>query len=139
MLEVQAGKLTAREAAERLGITPKHYYRLEEKMLAGAREAARPGKRGRKKKEVDPRLGELEERLRKGERERELQRLRLCELEETNQRLRERASVPAGKKNRRSGRSTGSPRAPLFGGLQAEGPGPGGTGNSGGQSGASAL
>jgi transposase len=54
IMKVQAGLLTATDAAAVLGISRKTYYEMENKALMGLMEALEPGKTGRPKKDKDP-------------------------------------------------------------------------------------
>lgn len=120
VMRVEVGQLTVREAAKALGISPKHFYRLETKVMAAALLAATPGKRGRKSRAVDPRIAALEERVRKAEREKELLQIRAKDLEEVNAEI--QSSVlgrEPGEKNRRR-------RPKVSAGVQADGPANGG-------------
>jgi hypothetical protein len=82
VMQVQRGQMSADEAAEALGIARGHYYRLEEKILRAALEAATPKKRGRKAIAADPKVVSLEGRLKEAQRERELLQIRVRHLEE---------------------------------------------------------
>lgn len=120
VMQVQLGLLTVREAAKALGISPKHFYRMEAKVMAAALSAATPAKRGRKAKRPDPKIAELQERLRIAEREKELLEIRAKDLEEVNAEMKSRVlGQGPGEKNRRR-RSTVSP------GVQADGAAAGG-------------
>lgn len=120
VMQVQLGLVTVREAAKALGISPKHFYRMEAKVMAAALSAATPGKRGRKAKRVDPKIAQLEERLRLTEREKELLQIRAKDLEEVNAEMKSRVlgQGPGGKNRRR--------RATVSLGVQADGATPGG-------------
>lgn len=106
--EVQAGLKTVREAARELGISTKHYYRVEEKVCRAVAQALTPRARGRPPKpEADARLAGLETELRKSRRERELLELRVKDLEELDGTLRRGILTNAGEKKAR----TRAPRA----------------------------
>lgn len=131
ILSVLEGRLSAAEAAEALALTPKHFYRLEEKVLAAALAAATPAKPGPKPQEKDPHLQELEDQLARMRRERELLDLKLAELEERNRNLKaQKAALEGGKKKRRSVRRF--TRESLRSRVQAAGADGGGTGANGG-------
>lgn len=82
VLQVQRGLMSVGEAAKALGIARGHYYRLEEKILRAALAAATPKKRGRKAIAADPKVVDLEGRLKETERERDLLQIRVRHLEE---------------------------------------------------------
>jgi transposase len=54
ILQVQAGKLTAKEAARQMGVSRKTYYEWEKRALAGMAEALSNGKSGRPGTPRDP-------------------------------------------------------------------------------------
>ncbi len=122
VMKVQNGLLSAAEAAQELGLTVRHYYRIEEEMLRAALGAVTPEKPGPKKPEVDPVKAELEERLRAGDRERELLKIKLEHLEQIQKEMVARGiGVERGKKVSR-GRGKGKARVAIQGGVQADGP-----------------
>ena len=69
IVQVQGGKLTVKEAAERLGVSRKTYYQWERRALQGMMQALQDKESGRPSKQPDEqtqamqkRLAELEER-----------------------------------------------------------------------------
>ena len=88
VMAVAHGLVTVTEACRSLGISRNHYYRLEERFLASAIEWMKPRKPGPKVVPVDPRLAELDEKLRQSQRERELLELKVKELESVNEAVR---------------------------------------------------
>ena len=54
ILQVQSGLLTAQEAARKLGVSRKTYYKWEKRALASMMEALNAQRCGRPKKRVDP-------------------------------------------------------------------------------------
>lgn len=122
VMKVQMGLLSAAEAAQELGLTVRHYYRIEEEMLRAALGAVTPEKPGPKKPTVDPIQAALEEKLRLGDRERELLKIKVQHLEEIQREMTARAiGLERGKKV--AGRSPkGKPRPKVQGRLQADGP-----------------
>ena len=121
VMKVQNGLLSATEAAQELGLTVRHYYRIEEEMLRAALGAVTPEKPGPKKPDVDPVKAELEEKLRAGDRERELLKIRLQHLEEIQKEMVARGiGVERGKKVAR-GRSKGKARVEVQGRVQTDG------------------
>src|SRR5574339_57167 len=82
VMKVQNGLLSAAEAAQELGLTVRHYYRLEEEMLRAALGAVTPEKPGPKKVDVDPVQAEMEEKLKASDRERELLKIKVQHLEQ---------------------------------------------------------
>src|SRR3972149_2348538 len=71
-------------------VLPGHGAGLGARGVARALAAATPGRRGRKVRRVDPKVADLEERLRKAEREKELIPIRARDLEEMNAEIRSR-------------------------------------------------
>jgi transposase len=63
ILEVQAGRLTATAAAQRLGVSRKTYYQWEQRALAGLLQALTDRPAGRPATVVDPQKTKLEERV----------------------------------------------------------------------------
>lgn len=104
VMKVQLGQSTVEEIARQLGLSRMQYYRVEMAMLRAALEAVTPKKRGRKPKVVDSKMGEVLEKLRASERERELLAIRAKELERVNGEMRRRAIGANGGKKRRRGR-----------------------------------
>lgn len=105
VMKVQLGQSTVEEIARQLGLSRMQYYRVEMAMLRAALEAVTPKKRGRKPKVVDPKMGEVLERLRASEREKELLAIRAKELERVNGEMRRRAIGANGGKKGRRGRA----------------------------------
>ena len=121
VMKVQNGLLSAAEAAQELGLTVRHYYRLEEEMLRAALGAVTPEKPGPKKPEADPVQAELEEKLRTADRERELLKIKVQHLEQIQKEMIARSiGVERGKKVAR-GRGKGKPRVEVHRGVQADG------------------
>lgn len=54
ILQVQAGKLTVKEAARQMGVSRKTYYEWEKRALAGMADALSNGKPGRPQIPTDP-------------------------------------------------------------------------------------
>jgi len=122
VMKVQMGLLSAAEAAQELGCTVRHYYRIEEEMLRAALGAVTPEKPGPKKPEMDPVKAELEEKLRAGDRERELLKIKVQHLEQIQKEMAARGiGVERGKKVAR-GRGKGKARMEIQGRVQAAGP-----------------
>jgi transposase-like protein len=88
VMAVTHGLVTVTEACRSLGISRNHYYRLEERFLASAIEWMKPRKPGPKVVPEDPKLLELEEKLRQSQRERELLELKVKDLESVNEAVR---------------------------------------------------
>src|SRR5262245_40597481 len=82
VMRVQRGELSVSDAARILGLSRTHFYRLEKEVVAAARQAGRPAKRGPRRPAADPRLRDLEERLKVANRDRELLKLKIGRLEE---------------------------------------------------------
>jgi hypothetical protein len=121
VMKVQMGLLSAAEAARELGLTVRHYYRLEEEMLRAALGAVTPMKPGPKKKETDPVLMEAMEKLRLSERERELLRIKITHLEEIQREMVARGIGVEREKKVGGGRGKGKPRKPIPGQVPAAG------------------
>lgn len=121
VMKVQMGLLSAAEAAQELGLTVRHYYRIEEEMLQAALGAVTPEKPGPKPPEIDPVKTELEEQLRAKDRESELLKIKVQHLEEIQREMTARSiGVERGKKV--AGRLTkGKSRPKVQGRLQADG------------------
>jgi hypothetical protein len=102
VMKVQMGMMGIEEAAKELGITRKHYYRLEQEMVSAALKAVTPGKRGPKRREEDPKMGQLRKKLQQVEKEREILRLKLEHLEEVQKEMVSRG-VAEGKKKKGGG------------------------------------
>lgn len=90
VMRVQVGLWTVAEACRELGLSRPAYYELEEKVLGAAVGSLAPRKPGPKPKEVDPKVAEMEEKLRMAEREQELLQLKVKDLEEVNEAIRTR-------------------------------------------------
>ena len=122
VMKVQNGLLSAAEAAQELGLTVRHYYRLEEEMLRAALGAVTPEKPGPRKTEVDPVQAEMEEKLKASDRERELLKIKVQHLEQIQKEMVGRSiGVERGKKVGR-GTGKGKPRQQIHRGIQADGP-----------------
>lgn len=65
MLEVWAGRRTAKDAAASLGISRKSFYQWEARALEGMRASLQRGRPGRPRKETDPQKTQLEEEVRR--------------------------------------------------------------------------
>lgn len=63
IVQVQSGRLTATEAAKRLGVSRKTYYQWERRALGGMIEALRDKEVGRPSKPRDPQKENLQKRL----------------------------------------------------------------------------
>lgn len=63
IVQVQAGRLTATEAAQQLGVSRKTYYQWERRALSGMMEALQDKESGRPSKPQDPQKEVLEKRL----------------------------------------------------------------------------
>lgn len=63
IVEVQSGRLTATEAAKRLGVSRKTYYQWERRALEGMVDALRDKEGGRPAKPSDPQKEGLQKRL----------------------------------------------------------------------------
>jgi transposase-like protein len=109
VMAVSHGLVTVTEACRTLGISRNHYYRLEERFLASAIEWMKPRKPGPKAAPADPKLLELEEKLRQSRRERELLELKVKDLESANEAI--RTQVLGGGRGEKRGRK-GKPPAP---------------------------
>ena len=122
VMKVQNGLLSAAEAARELGLTVRHYYRLEEEMLRAALGAVTPEKPGPRTPKVDPVQAEMEEKLRASDRERELLKIKVQHLEQIQKEMVARSiGVERGKKVGR-GSGKGKPRLKIQRGVQAAGP-----------------
>jgi len=88
VMAVSQGLVTVTEACRALGISRNHYYRLEGRFLASAIEWMKPRKPGPKVTSADPKLQELEEKLRQSQRERELLELKVKDLAQVNEAIR---------------------------------------------------
>lgn len=127
VFEVQLGRKTIRDAARELGISPKHYYDLEAKALKSLMEALRPGRRGRRSRAQteDPKLRELAAKVAELDREREILRLKIQDLEEVNAVIRHRIREQEGEKKARRVRPVSGHRKPVHGGMQGDASGGG--------------
>jgi len=63
IVQVQSGRLTATEAAKRLGVSRKTYYQWERRALGGMIDALRDKEVGRPSKPRDPQKENLQKRL----------------------------------------------------------------------------
>lgn len=100
VMKVQLGQMSAREAARELGLTRRHYYRLEEEMLRAALGAVTPSKPGPKPRVSDPQQAALEKQLKDLIRERELLEIKVRHLEEIQKEMVARGiGVDGGKKD----------------------------------------
>jgi transposase len=63
IVQVQSGRLTATEAAKRLGVSRKTYYQWERRALGGMIEALQDKEGGRPSKPRDPQKENLQKRL----------------------------------------------------------------------------
>jgi transposase len=98
ILQVQAGLLTATEAARKLGVSRKTYYQWERRGLEGMMEQLSDSPRGRPAQPSDPEKDRLQERLRQAEKELEEGR----QVQELREILDSLQRTPA-KKNSRNG------------------------------------
>lgn len=125
VMKVQLGQMTVAEAAQELGVTPRHYYRLEEELVWAALGAVTPEKRGRKPREPEPPSAELVEKVEELEHERDLLKMRVAHLEGIQREMVARAVGTEEQKKKRRGRGRGrKARDEVSGPLQAAGPGP---------------
>ena len=69
ILQVRAGKLTATQAAQQLGVSRKTYYQWERRALEGMIQGLSEQAPGRPSKMIDPEKQALEKRLQKAEQE----------------------------------------------------------------------
>ena len=122
VMKVQNGLLSAAEAARELGLTVRHYYRLEEEMLRAALGAVTPEKPGPKKPEVDPVQAGLEEKLRASDRERELLKIKVQHLEEIQKQMLARSIGVEREKKVGRGRGKRKTRVEIQRRVQAAGP-----------------
>jgi transposase len=67
IVQAQGGKLTATEAARRLGVSRKTYYQWERRALGGMMEALQDKEAGRPSKPLDPEKEVLQKRLKEME------------------------------------------------------------------------
>src|SRR5262245_2474032 len=99
VMKVRLGLESARDAARDLGVSAKHYYRLEERMIRAFIDGLRPRKRGPKPTaEEEARLEGLQTNLAEAARDRELLQLRVASLEEALELLRSQAAAAPKKK-----------------------------------------
>ena len=82
VMKVQMGFMNVTQAARTMGITRAYYYELEEEILAAALKAATPKKRGPKKAELDPKMVEVNAKLKSVERDKELLEIKVKHLEQ---------------------------------------------------------
>lgn len=119
VMKVQLGQMTAREAAQELGLSRRQYYRLEVDMLRAALGAVTPGKPGPKPRIVDAQQEKLEEQVRALQREREVLEIKVRHMEEIQKEmLAGIVGADGGKKDARRGRAR-KPRPSVPGRLQA--------------------
>jgi transposase len=105
VMKVSLGLSSVRDAARDLGVSAKHYYRLQERMIRGFVDGLRLRKRGPKPTpEQEARLEGLQRNLVEAARDRELLQLRVASLEEALEFLRSTAAPPKKK--------AGGPRHP---------------------------
>lgn len=130
VMKVQLGQMTAREAAQELGLSRRQYYRLEVDMLRAALGAVTPGKPGPKPRIVDAQQTKLEEQVRALQREREVLEIKVRHMEEIQKEMLARVvGTDGGKKDARRDRAR-KPRPSLPRRVQATRPSvrPGATG-----------
>lgn len=125
VMRVQAGLMSVREAATALGVSRKHYYALEEKLLGAALQAVTPGRRGPRPKGADTREAELAAERKAAERERELLLIRMHDLEALIAEMKTRAQEAKAEKKGGRRRRRARARKPVHPGIQADGAGPG--------------
>ncbi len=89
ILQVQAGRLTATEAARQMGLSRKSYYQWERRALAAMVQALEPQAPGRPRKEPDPEKEQLRQQLQQSQAELAEQN-QVLSLRQTLQQLRER-------------------------------------------------
>lgn len=119
VMKVQLGQMTAREAAQALGLSRRQYYRLEVDMLRAALGAVTPGKPGPKPRIVDAEQAKLEEQVRALQREREVLEIKVRHMEEIQKEMLSRVvGAEGGKKDARRGRAR-KPRPSVPGRVQA--------------------
>lgn len=63
IVQVQSGQITAKEAAARLGVSRKTYYKWEKRALSGMIEALSQREVGRPLSPIDPEKEDLKKRL----------------------------------------------------------------------------
>lgn len=63
IVQVQSGQITAKEAAARLGVSRKTYYKWEKRALSGMIEALSQREVGRQLSPIDPEKEDLKKRL----------------------------------------------------------------------------
>lgn len=98
VMKVQMGLAGATQIAREIDVSPKHYYRLEIRMLEAALAAVTPKKRGPKSAGPDPKVAQLEEKLRAAQRERELLEVKVEDLGSQNEEMKMRLKNVEGKK-----------------------------------------
>ena len=82
VMKVYMGQMNATDAAQELGISRAHYYKLEEEMLRAALGAVTPQKTGPKTPQSDPEKEAMTQKLKETQRERELLQIKVKHLEE---------------------------------------------------------
>jgi hypothetical protein len=121
VMKVQLGQMSARQAAQELGVDRRHYYRLEEEMLRAALLAVTPGKPGPKPKILDPKEAAYQKQLKELMRERELLEIKVRHMEEIQREMVARFGEQGGKKDARRARPR-KPRSPVSRNVQAARP-----------------
>ncbi len=102
VMKVQLGQMTPTDAAKELGITRQHYYRIEEEMLGWILNAVTPKKRGPKVQSKDPKIKELEDKLKAAERQRDILQLKVNDLQSVTQIMKQKyLEIDQKKKERR--------------------------------------
>jgi len=110
IMKVQLGQMNATAASKELGITRQHYYRIEKEFLKQGLNAVSPQKRGRKVKQADPKMKQLEDDLQKGRRERELLEIKLKDTQYLNGKLQEALSNKEERRKKKTGSRDGKIR-----------------------------
>ncbi len=101
ILEVASGRITATEAAARMGVSRKTYYEKQDRALGAMLEALQDRPTGRPGKAVDPEKAELLEELEAGRKTQEVLAARLRIQEVIRQTLLESGACSnTGKKKR---------------------------------------
>lgn len=119
IMKVQLGQISATAAAKDLGITRRHYYRIEKEFLKQGLNAVSPQKRGRKVKQADPKIIQLEDDLQKGSRERELLEIKLKDAQYLNGKLQEALCNKEERRGKKSVSRDGKIRQQIFTAIQA--------------------
>lgn len=119
LMQVQLGLANVTQAARALGISRRHFYRMQERLLDALREVVLPRRRGRRPKVVDPKIRDLEAKLEDVLHEKDLLSIKVKNLEEVLEVLRRvQDQGGRGKKGPGSGGSRRA-RSTLHGGAQA--------------------